>query len=255
MAKSGLSGLPPHRPVETALTYLPGVSRSRAKALLDRARIDPDTTTDDLSDSQVDLLRQLLRAELRDESGEIPADADNNRPWLHGAGVEFAPYLDRVRAMVQRYLVVLRPWDRSTEDPTKNPLPAGTLQTLDATCLRCLRGEALDAERTAFVGRMDARLIERYDDIAPSGEGGQRFDEMRVIFGLNDLECDLLGCCWRRSWCQNSFGCIGLCGATRRVASGRRISCSTASIRLLCAARRFWQRWRQMRRCAVTAWC
>ena len=192
MAKSGLSGLPPHRPVETALTYLPGVSRSRAKALLDRARIDPDTTTDDLSDLQVDLLRQLLRAELRDESGEIPADADNNRPWLHGAGVEFAPYLDRVRAMVQRYLVVLRPWDRSTEDPTKNPLPAGTLQTLDATCLRCLRGEALDAERTAFVGRMDARLIERYDDIAPSGEGGQRFDEMRVIFGLNDLECDLL---------------------------------------------------------------
>ena len=66
MARSGLTGLPSNRPVETALTYLPGVSRSQAKSLLDRARIDPDLTTDELSDTQLDLLRQLLRAELRD---------------------------------------------------------------------------------------------------------------------------------------------------------------------------------------------
>jgi hypothetical protein len=193
MARSGLTGLPPHRPVETALTYLPGISRSTAKAILDRARIDPDTTTDDLSEVQVDLLRHLLRAELRDTEGPVPGpDAPEAMPWLHGASVDFAPYLDRVRSMLQRYLAVLRPWDRSTDDPTKGAVPAGTLQTLDSTCLRCLRGEALDPERMAFVARMEARLTQRYDDIQPQTEGGQRFDELRVIFGLTDLECDLL---------------------------------------------------------------
>jgi len=193
MARTGLSGLPPNRPVETALTYLPGVSRSRAKAILDRARIDPDTTTDDLSDMQVDVLRQLLRSELHGSEAETAAtDESGSRPWLHGAAVEFGPYLERVRAMLQRYLVVLRPWDRSTEDATKNPLPAGTMQTLDATCLRCLRGEALDPERLAFVARMEQRLTGSYDDLRPTTEGGQRFDELRVIFGLTDLQCDLL---------------------------------------------------------------
>ncbi len=193
MARSGLTGLPPHRPVETALTYLPGISRSQAKAILDRARIDPDMTTDDLSDVQVDLLRQLLKAELRETDGTpLPAGAEASQPWLHGADIEFAPYLDRVRSMLQRYLAVLRPWDRASDDPTKGAMPAGTLQTLDSTCLRCLRGEALDPERMAFVARMEARLTQGYDDIQPTTEGGQRFDELRVIFGLSDLECDLL---------------------------------------------------------------
>lgn len=192
MARSGISGLPPNRPVETALTYLPGVSRSRAKALLDQARIDPDLSTDQLSDLQVDLLRSLLRAELGGAPGDAPDQTESAQPWLGGSGVEFAPYLDRVRAMLQRYLVVLRPWDRSTDDPTRNPLPAGAVQTLDSTCLRCLRGEALEPERVTFVDRMEARLAQRYDDIQPTSEGGQRFDELRVIFGLTDLECDLL---------------------------------------------------------------
>ncbi len=191
MARSGISGLPPNRPVETALTYLPGVSRSRAKALLDQARIDPDLSTDQLSDLQVDLLRGLLRAELG--TGSDPVEkTEFSQPWLGGSGVEFSPYLDRVRAMIQRYLVVLRPWDRSTDDPTRNPLPAGAVQTLDSTCLRCLRGEALEPERVTFVDRMETRLAQRYDDLQPTSEGGQRFDELRVIFGLSDLECDLL---------------------------------------------------------------
>ena len=150
MAKSGISGLPPKRPVETALTYLPGVSRARAKALLDRARIDPDTRTDDLSELQVDLLRRLLRGSDGEASSPNEGE-DQEQPWLNGTGDLFASYLDRVRAMVQRYLVVLRPWDRSTDDPTTNPLPAGAVQTLDSTCLRCLRGEALDPERVSYV--------------------------------------------------------------------------------------------------------
>jgi ribosomal protein S13 len=188
MARSGLTGLPSNRPVETALTYLPGVSRAQAKALLDRARIDPDLTTDELSEHQVDLLRQLLRAELREDDEAPQSEA---RPWLHGAAVEFAPYLDRVRAMLQRYIAVLRPWDKATDDAGKSPVP-GTLQTLDSTCVRCLRGEALDPERLAFVARMDARLAQAYDEIQPTQAGSQRFDELRVIFGLSDLECDLL---------------------------------------------------------------
>lgn len=192
MARSGLSGLPPNRPVETALTYLPGISRSRAKALLDQARIDPDLSTDELSDVQADLLRGLLRAELGGDDAAPTDSGAGARPWLGGAGAEFAIYLERVRAMVQRYLVVLRPWDRSTDDPNRNPLPAGAVQSLDSTCLRCLRGEALEPERVAFVARMEERLTPRYDQLQPTTEGALRFDELRVVFGLSDLECDLL---------------------------------------------------------------
>lgn len=187
----GLSGLPPKRPVETALTYLPGVSRARAKAILDHARIDPSTRTDDLSELQVDLIRQLLRGDDGAPTDES-LDDDALKPWTRGAGAQFAPYLDRVRSCLQRYMVVLRPWDRPADDPTQNAVPAGTMQTLDSTCLRCLRGEALDPERLAYVSRLESRLTTRYDDLEATTKGCQRFEELRAVFGLSDLECDLL---------------------------------------------------------------
>ena len=192
MARSGLSGLPPKRPIETALTYLPGVSRARAKAVLDQARINPDMRSDDLSELQVDLLRRLLHG--ADADGEAPPEGGDGtlQPWLRGAGVEFAIYLERVRSMLQRYLVVLRPWERPTDDPTQNPLPAGTVQTLDSTCLRCLRGEALDPERMGYVSRLERQLQPGYARLEPTTTGAQRFDELRAIFGLTDLESDLL---------------------------------------------------------------
>ena len=62
MARIGLTGLPPHRPIETALTWLPGVSRARAKAILVEARIDPEITTESLSAAQLELVRQELGA-------------------------------------------------------------------------------------------------------------------------------------------------------------------------------------------------
>lgn len=193
MARSGLSGLPPKRPVETALTYLPGVSRAHARAILDRARIDPETRTDDLDELQLDLLRRLLRGdEEREEQGAAADGSEAPEPWLAGNGVAFAPYLDRVRDMLQRYLVVLRPWERSTDDPTRNPLPAGAVASLDGTALRVLRGEAMDAERLAFVGRCEGRLQRRYDSFELVSDGARRFDELRAVFGLSDLECDLL---------------------------------------------------------------
>ncbi len=191
MAKPGLSGLPPKRPVETALTYLPGVSRARARAILESARIDPETRTDDLDELQIDLLRRLLRGDA-DEAAPAAASGDAPQPWLAGSGVEFATYLERVRAMVQRYLVVLRPWERPADDPTRNPLPAGAVASLDSTALRVLRGEALDAERQQFVARCEQRLSARYDTLAIASDGARRFDELRAVFGLSDLEADLL---------------------------------------------------------------
>ncbi len=184
MARLGLTGLPPHRPIETALTWLPGVSRARAKAILQEAHIDPEITTESLTAAQLDLVRQLLR----DADGAVATET----PWLAGAAVDFAPYLDRVRALLQRYLAVLRPWERPGDDPTRTPWPTGVAATLDATALRCLRGEALDAERQAFVQRLDAELAMPYDAIAPTSDTARRFDELRAAFGLNDLACDAL---------------------------------------------------------------
>ncbi|MEY3012413.1 MAG: hypothetical protein RIT45_1148 [Pseudomonadota bacterium] len=193
MARSGLSGLPPKRPVETALTYLPGVSRARARAILDRARIDPETRTDDLDELQIDMLRRLLRGDDQaDEPGASGEDGAAPEPWLAGNGVAFAPWLDRVRDMLQRYLVVLRPWERSADDPTRNPLPAGAVASLDGTALRVLRGEAMDAERLSFVARCERRLQQRHDDLELGTEGGRRWGELRAVFGLSDLESDLL---------------------------------------------------------------
>ena len=183
MARIGLTGLPPHRPIETALTWLPGVSRARAKAILVEARIDPEITTESLSVAQLELVRQLLH------------DGDGARvetPWLIGAAVDFAPYLDRVRALLQRYLAVLRPWERPGADPTRAPWPTGVAATLDATALRCLRGEALDAERQAFVQRLDGELAIPYEALALASDAARRFDELRAAFALNDLACDAL---------------------------------------------------------------
>ena len=184
MARLGLTGLPPHRPIETALTWLPGVSRARAKAILHEARIDPEITTESLSAAQLELVRQLLR-----DDGDPLVDGT---PWLAGAAVDFAPYLDRVRALLQRYLAVLRPWERPGDDPTRAPWPTGIAATLDATALRCLRGEALDAERQAFVQRLDLELATPYDAIVPTTDNARRFDELRAAFALDDLACDTL---------------------------------------------------------------
>jgi len=183
--------LPSRRSVETALTYLPGVGRARAKTILDQARIDPDLMTEELTVGQMDVLRRLL-----DGAGDGAADAEGvatgpgSMPWLAGAAIEFAPYLDRVRAMVQRYLVVLRPWDKGPEADGRGAGPSGTVQTLDATCLRCLRGEALEPERLSYVTRLESQLARGYDAIVPETDGARRFDELRASFALNDLTCD-----------------------------------------------------------------
>lgn len=186
MTRLGLTGLPPHRPIETALTWLPGVSRARAKAILQEARIDPELTTERLTSAQLDLVRELLR--------DQPDDTQNQtfQPWLEGAAVDFAPYLNRVRALLQRYLAVLRPWERPTDDPTRTPWPQGVTATLDATALRCLRGEALDAERLAFVQRLSPDLDQTYDALTHESENARRFDELRVAFNLTDLAADAL---------------------------------------------------------------
>lgn len=194
MSGSGLSGLPPRRPVATALTYLPGMTRARAKALLEQAHIDPDLRTEALDDVQVEVLRRLLR-EARITEDEAAAAAATDGPWLQGAGQAYAPWLRRVRAMIQRYIVALRPWEGGAgagagAAAADDPLGAAT--SLDAACMRCLRGEALEPERAAFVARMEQQLAVRYDDIVARSDGGRRFDELRVLFGLSDLQADLL---------------------------------------------------------------
>lgn len=195
MSRLGLTGLPPHRPIETALTWLPGVTRARAKAILQEARIDPELHTDALTSAQLDVVRHLLRDLPPGGQDAATADGDNassGAPWLTGAAVDFAPYLDRVRAYLQRYLAVLRPWERPGEDPTRAPWPTGVTATLDATALRCLRGEALDAERMAFVQRLEPQTTAPFDTLVPTSDPARRFEDLRVAFALEDVAADAL---------------------------------------------------------------
>jgi len=46
--------------MEIALTYIYGIGRTKAKQILDEAKIDVDTRTDDLRDEQVTAIRDII---------------------------------------------------------------------------------------------------------------------------------------------------------------------------------------------------
>jgi small subunit ribosomal protein S13 len=55
--------LPVKKRAEIGLTYIYGIGRTRAKSLCHRAGINPDTKVADLTEDQVNRVRQILEAE------------------------------------------------------------------------------------------------------------------------------------------------------------------------------------------------
>ncbi|MDX1688016.1 MAG: 30S ribosomal protein S13 [Candidatus Promineifilaceae bacterium] len=60
MARIAGVDIPRNKQVETSLTYIYGIGRSRSQEILERADVDPKTRVRDLTDSEVSRLRELI---------------------------------------------------------------------------------------------------------------------------------------------------------------------------------------------------
>jgi len=63
MARIAGVDLPPKKRAEIGLTYIYGIGRTRAKSLLHRAGIDPNKKVADLTEEEVNHVRQILEDE------------------------------------------------------------------------------------------------------------------------------------------------------------------------------------------------
>jgi small subunit ribosomal protein S13 len=55
--------LPKNKRMEIALTYIYGIGRTKSKEILREAGVDPDTKTDQLADSEVTSIRNIIDKE------------------------------------------------------------------------------------------------------------------------------------------------------------------------------------------------
>jgi small subunit ribosomal protein S13 len=65
--------LPKNKRMEIALTYIFGIGRSRALHILNEAGVNPDTRTDQLADSEITAIRNIIDKELKVE-GDLRRD-------------------------------------------------------------------------------------------------------------------------------------------------------------------------------------
>jgi len=63
MARIAGVDLPPKKRAEIGLTYIYGIGRTRAKSLLHRTNIDPNRKISDLTEDEVNHIRQILEDE------------------------------------------------------------------------------------------------------------------------------------------------------------------------------------------------
>ena len=60
MARIAGVDLPKNKRMEIALTYIYGIGRTKSKEILREAGVDPDTKTDQLADSEVTSIRNII---------------------------------------------------------------------------------------------------------------------------------------------------------------------------------------------------
>jgi len=77
--------LPRRKRVEIALTYIYGIGRSRSNLILSQLNIDPNTLTDDLTDSEVNDIRKVIDGNFKVE-GELRTEVSMNIKRLMDLG-------------------------------------------------------------------------------------------------------------------------------------------------------------------------
>ena len=60
MARIAGVDLPKNKRMEIALTYIYGIGRTKAKEILEKAEISYDTKTDELADSEINAIRNII---------------------------------------------------------------------------------------------------------------------------------------------------------------------------------------------------
>jgi small subunit ribosomal protein S13 len=85
MARIAGVDLPRNKRIEVALTYIYGVGRTTAKEICAKSEIDGATGTDQLSESEVQRLREILERDYKVE-GDLRRDISQNIKMLMDIG-------------------------------------------------------------------------------------------------------------------------------------------------------------------------
>ena len=85
MARIAGVDLPKNKRVEIGLTYILGIGRSSSNRILGKSDIDPNKKTDDLSESEVNSIRQVIDNEYKVE-GELRSEVSMNIKRLMDLG-------------------------------------------------------------------------------------------------------------------------------------------------------------------------
>lgn len=85
MARIAGVDLPKNKRIEIGLTYIYGIGRSISKQILQQLNIDPDTKTDQLSESEISSIRKVIDSEYKVE-GELRVEVTMNIKRLMDLG-------------------------------------------------------------------------------------------------------------------------------------------------------------------------
>ena len=85
MARISGVDLPKNKRVEIGLTYIYGIGRATSSLILQKLKIDPNTRTDQLSESEINSIRKVIDSEYKVE-GELRTQVSMNIKRLMDLG-------------------------------------------------------------------------------------------------------------------------------------------------------------------------
>ncbi len=86
MARIAGVDLPKNKRIEIALTYIYGIGRASAQAILDEAQVDRSTNTNDLTESEITGIRRVIDEKHKVE-GDLRRDVSMNIKRLMDLGL------------------------------------------------------------------------------------------------------------------------------------------------------------------------
>ena len=85
MARIAGVDLPRRKRIEVGLTYIYGIGRTTSNRILEKLKIDPNTSTDDLSEAEINSIRKVIDSEYKVE-GELRTEVSMNIKRLMDLG-------------------------------------------------------------------------------------------------------------------------------------------------------------------------